>query len=193
MDARAHAARAMWNLLHDWWAMLPKERRTPTAADAAIRQARKEIDWLGALPAQATQAVLKTCFRVWKNCWEGRAAAPNSKARIRTVMSVDPPQGHDLRVTRVHRRCASAPPSTTPPEPHLHFQFMDGPDPNRPASPPHRLPPCHRQGNAPAPTTPSGPGPPCWPSSRTSARPSKPSPPSSSRCPPASASGPYGT
>ncbi len=94
----------MWNCLHDWWTMLPKDKRSLTAADAAIRQARKEIDWLGALPAQAAQAVLKTYFQAWRNCWDGRADAPNFKARLRTVMSVDIPQGRDLNITRVHRR-----------------------------------------------------------------------------------------
>ncbi|MEV6591639.1 RNA-guided endonuclease InsQ/TnpB family protein [Streptomyces acidicola] len=104
VDAQAHTARTMWNLLHDWWTMLPKDKRTLASADAAIRQARKDIDWLAALPAQAAQAVLKTYFQAWKNCWEGRAEAPNFKARFRSVMSVDVPQGRDLQIKRVHRR-----------------------------------------------------------------------------------------
>ncbi|MDH6221630.1 hypothetical protein M2283_008977 [Streptomyces pseudovenezuelae] len=84
--------------------MLPKDKRSLAAADIAIRQARKEIDWLGVLPAQAAQAVLKTYVQAWRNCWDGRADAPNFKARIRTVMSVDIPQGRDLNIARVHRR-----------------------------------------------------------------------------------------
>ncbi|MEU9409752.1 transposase [Streptomyces sp. NPDC048281] len=104
MDVQAHAARTMWNCLHDWWTMLPKDKRSLAAADAAIRQARKDIDWLGALPAQAAQAVLKTYFQAWKNCWDGRADEPNFKVRFRTVMSVDIPQGRDLNISRVHRR-----------------------------------------------------------------------------------------
>ncbi|MFF0000329.1 RNA-guided endonuclease InsQ/TnpB family protein [Streptomyces avermitilis] len=104
IDAQAHAARATWNLLHDFWTMTPKCRRSLKAADTAIRQARKETDWLGVLPAQAAQAVLKTYFQAWKNCFEGRADEPNFKARFRTVMSVDIPQGRDLNITRVHRR-----------------------------------------------------------------------------------------
>lgn len=103
-DGQAHAARTMWNLLHAWWQMMPRERRTLGHADAAIRQAREDIDFLAVLPAQAAQAVLKTYFRAWKNCWEGRADAPNFKGRFRTVMSVDIPQGRDLNITRVHRR-----------------------------------------------------------------------------------------
>ncbi len=107
-DSQAHAARTMWNLLHAWWRMTPKERRTLANADAAIRQAREDIDFLAVLPAQAAQAVLKTYFQAWKNCWDGRADAPNFKGRFRTVMSVDVPQGRDLNITRVHRRWGMA-------------------------------------------------------------------------------------
>jgi putative transposase len=104
MDDQAHAARTMWNCLHAWWTWLPKDKRSLTAADTAIRQARKEIDFLTVLPAQAAQAVLKTYFQAWKNCWDGRAEEPACKARFRSVMSVDIPQGRDLRIKRVHRR-----------------------------------------------------------------------------------------
>lgn len=83
---------------------MPKDERTLANADAAIRQARKDIDFLAVLPAQAAQAVLKTYFQAWKNCWDGRADAPNFKGRFRSVMSVDIPQGRDLNITRVHRR-----------------------------------------------------------------------------------------
>jgi putative transposase len=103
-DDQAHAARTLWNLLHTWWRMMPKEKRTLANADAAIRQARQDIDFLAVLPAQAAQAVLKTYVQAWKNCWAGRADAPNFKGRLRTVMSVDIPQGRDLNITRVHRR-----------------------------------------------------------------------------------------
>jgi putative transposase len=103
-DDQAHAARMIWNCLHAWWQMMPKEKRTLANADAAIRQARKDIDFLAVLPAQAAQAVLKTYVQAWKNCWDGRADAPNFKSRVRTAMSVDVPQGRDLNITRVHRR-----------------------------------------------------------------------------------------
>ncbi|MGW1887521.1 RNA-guided endonuclease InsQ/TnpB family protein [Streptomyces sp. NPDC001970] len=103
-EAQAYAARTMWNLLHAWWQMMSKDKRTLANADAAIRQARKDLDFLAVLPAQAAQAVLKTYFQAWKNCWEGRADAPTFKGRFRSVMSVDVPQGRDLNITRVHRR-----------------------------------------------------------------------------------------
>ncbi|MFD2011728.1 RNA-guided endonuclease InsQ/TnpB family protein [Streptomyces narbonensis] len=104
MDDQAHAARTTWNLLHDWWSMLPRDKRSLAAADAAIRQARKEIEWLAALPAQAAQAVLKAYAQAWRNCWDGRAGEPVFKARVRELMSVDIPQGRDLHIVRVHRR-----------------------------------------------------------------------------------------
>ncbi|MFE4256899.1 RNA-guided endonuclease TnpB family protein, partial [Streptomyces sp. NPDC056910] len=33
-DGQAHAARAMWNCLHAWWQMMPKDKRTLANADA---------------------------------------------------------------------------------------------------------------------------------------------------------------
>jgi putative transposase len=108
MDDQGHAARTTWNLLHDFWTMTPKSRRSLKAADAAIRQARKDIDWLGVLPAQAAQAVLKTYLQAWRNCWEGRAEAPTFKARARTPLAVDVPQGRDLNLVRINRRWGEA-------------------------------------------------------------------------------------
>ncbi|WP_329058798.1 transposase [Streptomyces sp. NBC_00117] len=107
-DEQAHAARTMWNCLHAWWQMMPKDKRTLANADAAIRQARKDIGFLAVLPAQAAQAVLTTYFRAWVNCWDGRADAPNFKGRFRSVMSVDIPQGRDLQIKRVHGRWGMA-------------------------------------------------------------------------------------
>ncbi|MER6605914.1 transposase [Streptomyces sp. NPDC000927] len=104
MDDQAHAARTIWNCLHSWWQMMPKDKRSLAAADAAIRQARGDLDYLAKLPAQAAQAVLKTYFQAWKNCWDGRADAPNFKGRFRSAMSVDIPQGRDLQIKRVNRR-----------------------------------------------------------------------------------------
>ncbi|MEU8869455.1 RNA-guided endonuclease InsQ/TnpB family protein [Streptomyces umbrinus] len=107
-DDQAHAARTMWNLVHAWWQMMPKEKRTLANADAAIRQARQDIDFLAVLPAQAAQAVLKTYFQAWRNCWGGRADAPNFKGRFRSAMAVDVPQARDVNITRVHRRWGMA-------------------------------------------------------------------------------------
>ncbi len=98
----------MWNQLHDLWRMTPQCQRSLTRMDQTLRQARKDIDWYAVLPAQAAQAVLKTHFQSWKNCWDRRAEEPAFKARIRSVMSVDIPQGRDLQIKRVHRRWGMA-------------------------------------------------------------------------------------
>ncbi|MFE5114058.1 hypothetical protein [Streptomyces sp. NPDC056663] len=66
IDDQGHGARAMWNLLHELWQMTPKCQRSLTRMDEVIRQARKDIGWLKAVPAQAAaQQVLKTYHRAW--------------------------------------------------------------------------------------------------------------------------------
>lgn len=47
--------------------------------------------------------MLKQYYRAWQNCWEGRAAAPAFKARLRARMSIDVPQGRDLAIQRITR------------------------------------------------------------------------------------------
>ncbi|MFC5805423.1 RNA-guided endonuclease InsQ/TnpB family protein [Streptomyces formicae] len=105
MDAQAHAARALWNMLHELCLMCGRGR-LPTMAylDAEVRWARKHVEWMGVLPAQAAQQVLNDYRRAWLNCWNGTAGMPRFKARYRTALVVDVPQGRDLQVKRVHRR-----------------------------------------------------------------------------------------
>jgi putative transposase len=90
----------MWNLPHGLWQMTPKRQRSLARKDEAIRQARKDIPWLRAVPAQAAQQVLKTYHRAWVNCWEGRAEAPTFKKRT-ARRAVDIPQGRGLRISRL--------------------------------------------------------------------------------------------
>lgn len=105
LDEQGHAARAMWNLLHEWWLFNSQNRRVLLSeADAAIREARRDIHWLAELPAQASQQVLKAYYRAWQACWAGHARAPEFHARARTRMSVDVPQGRDLQIVRLGRR-----------------------------------------------------------------------------------------
>jgi putative transposase len=107
LDDQAHAARALWNLLHDWTTGHGRcHRRSLKDADEAIRQARKEIDWLAAVPAQAAQAILKTYRQAWTNFFEGRAMPPEYKSRFRSRACIDVPQGRDLAVKRLSRRWA---------------------------------------------------------------------------------------
>src|SRR5262249_6903708 len=105
LDVQGHAARALWNLLHEWWQWGGRGRRpTWRQADDAIRQARYEIPWLAELPAQAAQQVLKSYVKAWKTFYAGRSRPPRFKSRIRSRMAIDVPQGSALAVRRVNRR-----------------------------------------------------------------------------------------
>lgn len=100
LDRQASAARALWNLIHAHHTFHEASRRWPSWAesDAAIRQARKDIDWLGVLPAQAAQQVLKTYRQAWSNYWNGTHGRPTWKTR-RARRAVDVPQARDLNLT----------------------------------------------------------------------------------------------
>ncbi|MFE2433260.1 RNA-guided endonuclease InsQ/TnpB family protein [Streptomyces sp. NPDC059409] len=108
LDQQAHAARALWNLLHELFTLSGARRPSWSYLDSEIRWARANVDWLNVLPAQAAQAVLKTYRQAWVNCWERRSMAPKFKPRCRVAPAVDIPQGRDLLVARVHRRWGMA-------------------------------------------------------------------------------------
>lgn len=103
LDRQASAARALWNLIHAHHTFHEASRRWPSWAesDAAIRQARKDIDWLAVLPAQAAQQVLKAYRQAWSNYWNGTHAWPTWKTR-RARRAVDVPQARDLNLTRLN-------------------------------------------------------------------------------------------
>ncbi|MFJ2033638.1 RNA-guided endonuclease InsQ/TnpB family protein [Streptosporangium sp. NPDC087985] len=106
LDAQAHTARALWNLLHEYVTFRQGRFATLKDCDAAIRAARREIDWMGQLPAQAAQAVLKTYRQAWANFLnpDHPAQRPTFKGRVRTRWAVDVPQARDLQIKRVNRR-----------------------------------------------------------------------------------------
>lgn len=100
---QADAARSLWNLIHVHHDFYATSRRYPTLrqTDAAIRQARAEVDWLGVLPAQAAQQVLRTYTQAWKNYWSPThpAKRPTFKSR-KARRAVDVPQARDLDLVR---------------------------------------------------------------------------------------------
>ncbi|MFI6454995.1 RNA-guided endonuclease InsQ/TnpB family protein [Streptosporangium amethystogenes] len=106
LDAQAHTARALWNLLHEYFTFRQGRLASVKDCDAAIRQARREIDWMGQLPAQAAQAVLKTYRQAWANFLnpDHPAQRPTFKGRLRSRLAVDVPQARDLQIKRVNRR-----------------------------------------------------------------------------------------
>ncbi|WP_308164766.1 RNA-guided endonuclease InsQ/TnpB family protein [Nonomuraea sediminis] len=106
LDGQAHTARALWNLLHEYFTFRQARFATLKECDEAIRAARREIDWMGQLPAQAAQAVLKTYRQAWVNFFnpDHPAKRPTFKARFRSRPAVDVPQARDLQIKRVNRR-----------------------------------------------------------------------------------------
>lgn len=105
LDSQAHTARALWNLLHEYFTFRQGLFPTSAECDRAIRQARHEIDWVGRLPAQAAQSVLKNYRQAWTNFFnpDHPAKRPTFKSR-RTRLAVDVPQARDLQVRRLNRR-----------------------------------------------------------------------------------------
>ncbi|MEU0566842.1 RNA-guided endonuclease TnpB family protein, partial [Nonomuraea sp. NPDC005983] len=85
LDGQAHTARALWNLLHEFTTFRQGRFASLKACDAAIREARHEIEWMGQLPAQAAQAVLKTYRQAWANFVnpDHPAKRPTFKGRFR--------------------------------------------------------------------------------------------------------------
>ncbi|WP_327047659.1 hypothetical protein OG320_07180 [Microbispora sp. NBC_01189] len=106
LDGQAHAARALWNLLHEYVTFRQGRLATVKECDTAIRAARREIDWMGLLPAQAAQAVLKTYRQAWANFFDPAhpAGRPGFKSRSRSRPAVDVPQARDLNIARLNRR-----------------------------------------------------------------------------------------
>ena len=93
LDGQAHNARALWNLLHEYYTFRQGRFATLKDCDEAIRQARRDIDWLKDLPAQASQAVLKTYRQAWANFFnpDHPAEQPTFKGRFGCRMAVDVP------------------------------------------------------------------------------------------------------
>jgi putative transposase len=105
---QAGAARALWNLIHAHHRFYEASKRWPSwsESDVAIRQARKDIDWLAVLPAQAAQQVLKAYRQAWSNYWNGTHGRRTWKTR-RARRAVDVPQARDLNFTRLNGKWAT--------------------------------------------------------------------------------------
>jgi putative transposase len=112
LDRQGHAARALWNLLHEWHCWRGRggsiARRPPVGEiDRQIRAARIDPlpgwEWLAELPAQASQQVLKHYVRAWDRFFEGLSGPPRFKRRS-SQLAVDLPQASDLRIVRLNHR-----------------------------------------------------------------------------------------
>src|SRR6266536_1725139 len=80
LEEQGHTARALWNLLHEWYTCRNGGiGRRPTIAemDRQLRRARTDPlpgwEWLAQLPAKATQQVLRQYLRAWGRFYRGLA------------------------------------------------------------------------------------------------------------------------
>jgi putative transposase len=110
LDGQGHASRALWNLLHEWYTCRRGGiARRPSASeiDRQLREARVNPppgwEWLGDLPAQATQQVLKHYLNAWDRYFRRICKAPNFKKRS-SQMSIDAPQASALKLVRLSRK-----------------------------------------------------------------------------------------
>src|SRR5512132_4152796 len=112
MDAQGHTARALWNLLHEWYtwgdhSRSMAERPSIVEMDRQLRDARTNPpthwEWLAQLPAQATQQVVKHYVRAWHRYFSGVSGPPRFK-KCTFYMSIDVPQASRFRIQRLNRR-----------------------------------------------------------------------------------------
>lgn len=112
LDRQGHAARALWNLLHEWHCWRGRSgciAGVPSVGemDRQVRAARIDPlpgwEWLAELPAQACQQVLKHYVRAWGRYFEGLSGPPMFKRRS-SRLAVDLPQASDLRIVRLNHR-----------------------------------------------------------------------------------------
>jgi len=110
LDGQGHAARAVWNLIHEWYTCRDggiAKRPSIAEIDRQLRDARTNPlpgwEWLNDLPAQAMQQILKHYLRAWDRYFRGMVGRPAFKRRS-SKMAVDVPQASKLHTTRLSRR-----------------------------------------------------------------------------------------
>jgi putative transposase len=111
LDGQGHAARAVWNLLHEWYTCREGgiAKRPPIAElDRLLRDARTkplpDWEWLNDLPAQAMQQILKHYLRAWDRYSRRVVGGPPNFKQRSFKMAVDVPQAAKLNIKRLNRR-----------------------------------------------------------------------------------------
>jgi len=116
LDRQGHTARALWNLLHEWYTWRGPggsiaKRPSWAEMDRQLREARTNpvsgFEWLALLPAQATQQVLKHYRRAWDRFFQGLARPPTFKRRS-ARLALDNPQADKLKIVRLNRHWGEA-------------------------------------------------------------------------------------
>ncbi|MER5762942.1 transposase [Streptomyces sp. NPDC002082] len=104
-----HTVRALWNVALEQRAYLWEQRRYTLRSTDQCKQltaARKDLDWLGDLPAQSGQQILRQLDRAYDNFWnpEHPARFPARKKRGHRLSVPFP--GQSVEVRKLNRKWA---------------------------------------------------------------------------------------
>jgi putative transposase len=109
LDGQGSTARALWNLLHEWYTCRHggiARRPSLSEIDQQLRDARVNPlpgwEWVADLPAQATQQLLNHYVRAWDRYFNRVSKPPKFKKRG-GHMAVDFPQASALKIARLSR------------------------------------------------------------------------------------------
>ncbi|MFZ3497829.1 RNA-guided endonuclease InsQ/TnpB family protein [Streptomyces sp. 5.8] len=104
-----HTARALWNVALEQRVYLWQQRRySMRAAEQSkyLTSARHELDWIGQLPAQAGQQILRSLDQAYDNFWNpGHAAGFPTRKKRGHRLSIPFP-GQTVQVRKLNRRWA---------------------------------------------------------------------------------------
>ncbi|MGW0764236.1 RNA-guided endonuclease InsQ/TnpB family protein [Streptomyces sp. NPDC002676] len=104
-----HTCRAVWNVALEQRIYVYRQRGRTLRADEQCRfltQARHDLEWIGDLPSQAPQQVLRHLDRAYDNFWNPEHPADFPRFKKRTVCVAIPLPGQAVRVTRLNRKWA---------------------------------------------------------------------------------------
>lgn len=104
-----HTCRTVWNVALEQRIYVYRQRRIRLRADEQCRyltRARHDLPWIGDLPSQAPQQVLKHLDRAYDNFWNAEHPAGFPRFKKRTARLAIPLPGQAVRVTRLNRKWA---------------------------------------------------------------------------------------
>ncbi|MFD7277125.1 RNA-guided endonuclease InsQ/TnpB family protein [Streptomyces sp. NPDC059862] len=104
-----HTCRAVWNMALEQRLYVYKQRRKYLRADEQCRyltEARHDLEWIGDLPSQAPQQVLRHLDRAYENFWNADHPAGFPQFKKRTSRVVISLPGQAVRVTQLNRKWA---------------------------------------------------------------------------------------
>jgi putative transposase len=104
-----HACRTVWNLALEQRIYVFEQRREQLRADEQCRyltRARHDLEWIGDLPSQAPQQVLKHLDRAYDNFWNSEHPAGFPRFKKRSSRLAIPLPGQAVRVSKLNRKWA---------------------------------------------------------------------------------------